>query len=63
MFAPNWSGFIEYNYMDFDTDNLRFAVAPPVLGITAVNANVDDKLHVIKAGLNWRFNWGGGWRP
>ncbi|MGX7743857.1 outer membrane protein [Rhodopseudomonas parapalustris] len=47
LFAPNWSGKIEYQYYDFGNVTL----AP---GYTVKN---DE--HVVKAGLNYRFNWGG----
>jgi outer membrane immunogenic protein len=47
LFAQNWSGKIEYQYYDFGNVTL----AP---GFTAKN---DE--HVVKAGLNYRFNWGG----
>jgi outer membrane immunogenic protein len=47
LFAPNWSGKIEYQYYDFGNVTL----AP---GFSAKN---DE--HVVKAGLNYRFNWGG----
>ena len=74
-FAPNWSAKIEYNYMDFDTDNLGFGVnlnlprcsemstaARVVCGGAAnlgtVNADVSQKIHLVKFGLNYRFNWG-----
>lgn len=68
-FAPNWSAKIEYNYMDFDTDNLGFgianncnsdmevAVSSRVCGRT-VNVDVSQKIHLVKFGLNYRFNWG-----
>lgn len=58
-FAPNWSGFIEYNYMDFGRDSIAFPVSTPLLGTASVTSNIDDRLHVIKAGVNYRF---GGWR-
>lgn len=47
LFAPNWSGKIEYQYYDFGKVDL-------VPGYSVKN---DE--HVVKAGLNYRFNWGG----
>ena len=47
LFAPNWSGKIEYQYYDFGNVDLGN-------GFSAKN---DE--HVVKAGLNYRFNWGG----
>jgi outer membrane immunogenic protein len=46
MFAQNWSGKVEYQYYDFG--NVSF------LGTSFKN---DE--HTVKAGLNYRFNWGG----
>jgi outer membrane immunogenic protein len=46
--TPNWSAKLEYNYLDFGRDTIG---AP--LGITA-----DTQVHLFKAGLNYRFDWG-----
>ncbi len=46
LFAPSWSGKIEYQYYDFGNVNFD--------GYSFKN---DE--HVVKAGLNYRFNWGG----
>jgi outer membrane immunogenic protein len=51
MFTQNWSGKIEYQYYDFGTVN---AIAP---GVVAFGFRNDE--HTVKAGLNYRFNWGG----
>jgi outer membrane immunogenic protein len=47
LFTQNWSGKIEYQYYDFGNVDLG-------AGFTAKNDQ-----HVVKAGLNYRFNWGG----
>jgi outer membrane immunogenic protein len=47
MFAPNWSGKIEYQYYDFGNVSL------------APGYTVKNDQHTVKAGLNYRFNWGG----
>jgi outer membrane immunogenic protein len=47
LFTQNWSGKIEYQYYDFG--NVNF------LG---VNQFRNDE-HTIKAGINYRFGWGG----
>ncbi|ABD88645.1 outer membrane beta-barrel protein [Rhodopseudomonas palustris] len=53
MFAPNWSAKVEYQYYDFG--NTTFTGGPPdVLG-----ASVRNDEHTVKAGLNYRFGWGG----
>jgi len=53
MFAQNWSAKVEYQYYDFGKTNF---VTPAVL--TAFGSTRNDE-HTVKAGLNYRFNWGG----
>jgi outer membrane immunogenic protein len=53
-FADNWSAKIEYNYLDFGTDRYTF-IAP---GATATTS-ADTHVHMVKGGINYRFNWGG----
>jgi outer membrane immunogenic protein len=51
MFTQSWSGKIEYQYFDFGNMNV-LAAGVPVGGFR------NDE-HTVKAGLNYRFNWGG----
>jgi outer membrane immunogenic protein len=53
-FAPNWSFKVEYLHVDLGTASCS-------LGSCAVadTANVPFKAEVVRAGLNWRFGWGG----
>ncbi len=53
-FWDNWSAKLEYNFMDFGSDNHTFTA---VTGGTA-NFDVDQQVHVVKFGVNYRFNWG-----
>ncbi len=54
-FLGNWSAKLEYNYMDMGSK----AVTLTTLGGLAVTpANVDLTVQTIKAGINYRFNWG-----
>jgi outer membrane immunogenic protein len=53
MFAQNWSAKVEYQYYDFGKTNF---VTPAVL--TAFGSTRTDE-HTVKAGINYRFNWGG----
>jgi len=53
MFAQNWSAKLEYQYYDFGKTNF---VTPAVL--TAFGSTRNDE-HTVKAGINYRFNWGG----
>ncbi len=52
MFAQNWSAKVEYMYYDFDR-NISTTFGAGASG------NYRDEEHVIKAGLNYRFNLGG----
>lgn len=53
MFAPNWSAKLEYQYYDFGNDTLVANVAPFITGVS-----VDNNIHSVKLGVNYRFNWG-----
>ncbi len=53
MFAPSWSAKVEYQYYNFG--DARFT-APAAL-VPFGNFTTDD--HTVKAGVNYRFNWGG----
>jgi outer membrane immunogenic protein len=46
--GPNWSAKIEYNYMDFGSER----VSTPLL------VDADTQVHLVKLGLNYRFDWG-----
>jgi outer membrane immunogenic protein len=53
MFAQNWSAKVEYQFYDFGKTNF---VTPALL--TGFGSTRNDE-HTVKAGLNYRFNWGG----
>jgi outer membrane immunogenic protein len=54
--TENWSAKIEYNFMDFREDTFRFRTPA---GAFFADARIDQQMHVVKAGINYRFNWGG----
>ena len=54
MFAPNWSGKIEYQYYNFG--NSAFVTPAPL----ATFGSFHNDEHTVKAGINYRFNWGPG---
>jgi outer membrane immunogenic protein len=58
MFAPGWSVFGEYNYMDFGRKDIAFVQAPATVGTATVNST---RLEIQQAlvGVNYKFNWGG----
>ncbi len=50
-FNRNWTGFVEYDYLDFGNKSIAFTnpfVAP-------VPVTIGDRLHVVKAGVNYKF--------
>jgi len=49
----NWSAKVEYNYMDLGTKSYHFNTEP---GFN--NFDITQRLHLIKFGVNYRFNWG-----
>ena len=54
LFAPNWSAKLEYDYMDFGSKSV-----PLVDGGTGFfTEDIHQKMHVIKVGLNYHFDWG-----
>ena len=53
MFAPNWSAKAEYQYYNFG--NTTFTAGPPDI----IGARFRDDEHTFKAGINYRFGWGG----
>ncbi len=52
-FVEGWSGRLEYDFYDFGTQNYAFAITP---------VQIKSEVHVVTAGINYRFNWAGG-RP
>lgn len=53
MFAPNWSAKLEYQYYNFGSTT--FTSGPAEI----VGARFNNDEHTVKAGLNYRFGWGG----
>lgn len=53
MFAQSWSAKIEYQYYNFGNANFVTPVALAAFG----RDRLDE--HSVKAGINYRFNWGG----
>jgi outer membrane immunogenic protein len=53
MFAPNWSAKVEYQYYNFG--KTTFNTGPADI----VGTRFRDDEHTVKAGLNYRFGWGG----
>jgi outer membrane immunogenic protein len=61
-FTNNISGKLEYNYMDFGTRTYTFGpfsnpFLPPDRS-ESVDVNIRQNLHLVKVGLNYRFDVG-----
>jgi outer membrane immunogenic protein len=54
-FLPNWSAKLEYNHVDFGSKNVT--VIGTATGTSFVSSS--QTLDIVKAGVNYRFNWGG----
>jgi outer membrane immunogenic protein len=55
-FGNNWSAKVEYNYLDLGNKNINFVNATPVQPSNSFD--IDQKMHVVKFGVNYRFDWG-----
>ena len=53
MFAPNWSAKAEYQYYNFGNTTLTAGPAD------IVGTRFRNDEHTVKAGINYRFGWGG----
>jgi outer membrane immunogenic protein len=53
VFAPNWSVKLEYNYVDFGSDLAQLR------GLDSLDTDIDQDLHTVIVGLNYRFATGG----
>jgi len=58
MFAPGWSVFGEYDYLDFGTRDVSFVAGPGTTGLPDV---IGTRLRASEAlvGINYKFNWTG----
>ena len=52
--ADNWTWKIEYNYMDFGSDDVTLTTAG--FG-TTTTLDTDTDVHVVKLGVNYRFGY------
>jgi outer membrane immunogenic protein len=55
--APNWTAKIEYLYVDLGSTSCGVALCAPVVGgpIFPIANNIDFTMHVVRAGLNYKF--------
>jgi len=57
MFAPNWSAFLEGNYMDFG-NNDHTVITPVACPPPGCAFSTHAKAATVLVGVNYRFNWG-----
>lgn len=53
-FAPNWSTKIEYNHIDFGSTDVTVFTSRGTTNVVSSSSTID----LVKAGVNYRFNWG-----
>jgi len=54
-FDHNWSGFIEYNYIEFDKKTAVWDLSPLAGATTIANVDIKNKLSIAKIGVNYKF--------
>jgi len=57
MFAPGWSGFGEFNHMDFGRKDINFVQAPTAPVGTANVISTRLTVQTALVGINYKFNW------
>jgi outer membrane immunogenic protein len=57
--APSWSLKAEYNFVDFGTERVSRLTTTGVTAGTILLRDNDTQLHLVKVGVNYRFNMGG----
>ena len=53
---PNWSVKVEYLFVQFPTITDAFNTFPPVGTFVGVTTRLSE--NIVRAGVNWHFNWG-----
>jgi outer membrane immunogenic protein len=53
MFQPNWSAFLEYDFIGLGTDAITFTPTGPTT--SAFVYNIQQNVHTILVGINYRF--------
>jgi outer membrane immunogenic protein len=53
-FGGNWSAKVEYNFMDFGSQTYRFTTLPFTPN-SIHDVDIDQQIHVVKFGINYRF--------
>ena len=58
--TENLSGRVEYDYLNFGTKNYTFGNLNTSLASFALPVTIKSSTQLVSAGINYRFNWGGG---
>jgi outer membrane immunogenic protein len=58
-FWSNWSAKLEYDFYDFGARRVNFV---DIDGLP-VPADIEQRIHTVKFGINYRFGWGKGKAP
>jgi outer membrane immunogenic protein len=62
--TENLSAKFEYQFFDFGTKNYVFNPTPLIGGVVTpivLPVGIQSEAHIFTVGLNYRFNWVGGW--
>jgi opacity protein-like surface antigen len=54
--SRNWSAKLEYDYLSFGETNNTFIL--PFAAPAAFNADIRQRVHQVKFGINYKFDWG-----
>jgi outer membrane immunogenic protein len=58
-FADNWSAGIEYDHYGFGNHSVTLTASGPLTGTGSAAVTVNQNIDVVKATLDYRFNWFG----
>jgi outer membrane immunogenic protein len=59
MFAPNWSAFLEGNYMDFGSNDRNIVTPNATVCANGCAFSAKATATTVLFGVNYRWNWGG----
>jgi outer membrane immunogenic protein len=53
----NWAAKLEYDFLLFNAERYAFDVHFPTNGIPPFDADIKQRIHTVKLGFNYRFDW------
>jgi outer membrane immunogenic protein len=54
-FLPRWSAKVEYNFIGFGNQTVNVPVTVGGLGTVVFPTQINESMHIVKAGVNYRF--------